>query len=82
MPNELKPEFMAYLKKTAEAAEKEHPSPWMESRYKGEVLNSREHTVAEELDETVVKFVVAADPATVLALIEHIEELEGPDDAE
>lgn len=80
MPNvDLTPAKLAELKQKAEAAEKESPSPW-HGGPDGDhwvLVDSQRgvfHTTCKE--RNIAEFIAYADPATVLALIDRIEELE------
>lgn len=78
---ELTPEKLAHIKKKAEAAEKVAPSPWKfshtceEYRFFSEVLDNDNYQVVYDLSREEAEHISAADPATVIALVEEIERL-------
>lgn len=83
MPSvDLTPAKLAELKKKAELAEGVAPSPWTfshtseEYRFFYEVRDSGDYQVVYDMSVEEGEHIAAADPATVLALIEEIEFLQ------
>lgn len=76
---ELTPAKLAELKQKAEAAENCAPSPWVfrdMPAVKGEVRDSENFQVAGWFClRWQADYIAAADPATVLAMVEEIEQL-------
>ncbi len=78
---ELTPAELADIKKKAEAAEKVAPSPWKfshtceEYRFFSEVRDNDDYQVVCDLTREEAEHIAAADPATVLALLQEIERL-------
>lgn len=79
MTVELTPAKLAELKQKAEAAENCSPSPWVFREMpavKGEVRDSENFQVAGWFTlRWQAEYIAAADPATVLAMVEEIESL-------
>lgn len=79
---ELTPAKLADIKKKAEAAETQGGSPWKhgkteeEHRTYCEVRDKFGCQVVVDSSQEEAEFIAEADPATVLALIDRIEELE------
>ena len=77
---ELTPDKLANIKQKAEAAENCSPSPWVFREMpavKGEVLDSENFQVAGWFTlRWQAEHIAAADPATVLAMVEEIERLQ------
>lgn len=75
---ELTPANLAELRQKAEAAEKESPSPWYGGRdgihwVLVDSENADIHTTCNE--RNIADFIAHANPATVLAMVEEIEQL-------
>ena len=79
---DLTPAKLAELRQKAEAAEIQGPSPWMFVETKEEyhtyceVRDKYGCQVVDNSTQEEAEHIAAADPATVLALIDRIEELE------
>lgn len=79
---ELTPEKLAELKQNTLAAQEQGPSPWkfrkIEEEYRTfyEVRDDNGCQVAYDLTQEDAKHIAAADPATVLALLQKIERLQ------
>ena len=79
MKVDLTPAKLEELKKKAEAAEKESPSPWhgVPDGSHCVLVDSEQgviHTTCDRQRNTA-DFIARADPATVLAMVEEIEQL-------
>jgi len=78
---ELTPEKLAELRQKAEAAETQGPSPWMFVETKEEyhtyceVRDKYGCQVVDNSTQEEADYIAAADPATVLTLVEEIERL-------
>lgn len=79
---DLTPEKILDIKKKAEAAEGVAPSPWKsnhtseEYRMFSEVRDNDDYQVVYDLTREEAEHIAAADPATVLALLQEIERLQ------
>ena len=79
---DLTPAKLAELRQKAEAAEGVAPSPWTFSHTSGEyrffyeVRDSGDYQVVYDMSVEEGEHIAAADPATVLAMIEEIEFLQ------
>ena len=77
---ELTPAKLAEIKQKAEAAEGVAPSPWTFSHTSGEyrffyeVRDSGDYQVVYDMSVEEGEHIAAADPATVLAMVEEIEQ--------
>jgi len=78
---DLTPAKLAELKQKAESAEGVAPSPWTFSHTSGEyrffyeVRDSGDYQVVQDMSVEEGELIAAADPATVLAMVEEIERL-------